>query len=157
MATNCHTLPPILPTAFVLRTMDADQTIPRTMCTPAIATVPHGLANQLTTSATPQNASGNIGNPGKMLTPRRSPSGMPRWASDSATSAMHENSHNSQTKSKKTRRIPEYNVSPLVRLMLGGRLEEYRLPYREAPASNDGAVDPSLVVPHPNNRLQHLG
>ena len=29
-------------------------------------------------------------------------------------------------------------------------------PHREAPASNDGAVDSHLVVPHPNNRLQHL-
>ena len=41
--------------------------------------------------------------------------------------------------------------------MVAGRLEEYGLPYREAPASSDGAVDPGLVVPHPNNRLQHLG
>src|SRR5882672_10054869 len=45
----------------------------------------------------------------------------------------------------------------LVLPMLGRRLEEYGLPYREAPASSDRAVDPSLVVPHPNNRLQHLG
>ena len=37
-----------------------------------------------------------------------------------------------------------------------GPLEEYRLPYRKTPASRDGAVDPSLVVPHPDNRLQHL-
>jgi alpha-1,6-mannosyltransferase len=41
--------------------------------------------------------------------------------------------------------------------MPGRRLEEYGLPHREAPAASDGAVDPSLVVPHPNNRLQHLG
>src|SRR5262245_52161180 len=40
--------------------------------------------------------------------------------------------------------------------MLGARLEEYRLPYREAPAPSDGAVHPGLVVPDPNNRLQHL-
>ena len=38
----------------------------------------------------------------------------------------------------------------------GRRLEEYRLPYREPPASSDGAVDSSLVVPHPNDRLQHI-
>jgi hypothetical protein len=40
---------------------------------------------------------------------------------------------------------------------LGRRLEEYGLSYREAPPSSDRAVDPSLVVLHPNNRLQHLG
>src|SRR5438093_7668693 len=39
----------------------------------------------------------------------------------------------------------------------GRRLEEYGLSYREAPSSSDRAVDASLVVLHPNNRLQHLG
>src|SRR6185436_10119053 len=41
-------------------------------------------------------------------------------------------------------------------LRFSRRLEEYGLPYRETPASSDGAVDPGLVIPHPNNRLQHL-
>src|SRR6185503_18849867 len=36
------------------------------------------------------------------------------------------------------------------------RLEEYWLAYCDPPASSDGAVDPSLVVPHPNNRLEHF-
>src|SRR5262245_51078760 len=40
--------------------------------------------------------------------------------------------------------------------MFGRRHEEYGLPHREAPASSDGAVDASLVVPHPDNRLKHL-
>lgn len=36
------------------------------------------------------------------------------------------------------------------------RLEEYRLPYRDAPSSSHSAVDPGLVVANPNNHLQHL-
>ncbi len=35
------------------------------------------------------------------------------------------------------------------------RLEENWLPYRD-PASNNGAVDPGLVVAHPNDRFQYL-
>ena len=42
--------------------------------------------------------------------------------------------------------LPRRRISP-VRLMLGGRLEEYRLSDRDLPASNDGGVDPSVVVP----------
>src|ERR1044071_3115090 len=38
----------------------------------------------------------------------------------------------------------------------GRRVEEYRLPDGEAPAAGDRAVDPRLVVPHANDRLQHL-
>jgi hypothetical protein len=54
---------------------------------------------------------------------------------------------------------PEYEllrVSTLLATLRRG-LEEHGLPLREAPAASDGAVDPSVVVPHPDNRPQHLG
>src|SRR5262245_56160906 len=40
--------------------------------------------------------------------------------------------------------------------MPGRRFEEYALPDREASAPNDGAVHPGLVVPRPDDRLQHF-
>ena len=52
--------------------------------------------------------------------------------------------------------LPEAVQDSQVLSLFGRRLEEYGLSYREAPASSNGAVDPSLVVPHSNDRLQHF-
>ena len=56
-------------------------------------------------------------------------------------------------------RLPEEDnslVGSHVLPMLCRRLEEYGLSHREAPASSDRAINPSLVVFRPNNRPEHL-
>jgi hypothetical protein len=44
-----------------------------------------------------------------------------------------------------------------VTTLRGRWFEEYGLPNSEVSSSTDGAVNPGLVVPCPNNCLQHFG